>query len=117
MIPPYGLRYGSTAGRGTAISSISAPVIPCASVEDQLPEAHPDQPLPASGCCARLIADQAGDCPAGRGPGGKILGFLRVDDLLAGSEPASLGRVRSAAPRGWRAPGVYRAWVSRRDRG
>src|SRR3954464_4117144 len=117
MIPPYGLRYGSTAGRGSAISSISAPVIPCASVRDQLPEANPDQPLPASGCCARPIAVQAGDCPAGRGPDGKILGFLRVDDLPAGTESAALGRVRSAASRGWRASGGYRAWVSRRDRG
>src|SRR3954452_25137621 len=115
MIPPYGLRYGSTAGRGTAISSISAPVFPCASVRD--PEANPDQPLPASGCCARPIADQAGDGPAGRGPGGKIAGFLRVDDLPAGTESAALGRVRSPASRGWRAPGGYRAWVSRRDRG
>src|SRR3954451_17385082 len=99
MIPPYGLRYGSTAGRGTAISSISAPVIPCASVMDQPPEANPDQPLPASGCCARPIADQAGECPASRGPGRKILGFFRVDDLPVGTEPAALGRVRSAASR------------------
>src|SRR3954453_18132982 len=117
MIPPFERRYGSTAGRGTAISSISAPVIPCASVMDHPPEANPDQPLPASGCCARPIADQAGECPAGRGAGGKILGFLRVDDLPAGTESAALGLVRSAASRGWRAPGGYRAWVSRRDRG
>src|SRR5205809_4368000 len=102
MIPPYEPRYGSTAGRGTAISSICAPGVPSASVMDQLPEANPHQPLPPSGGCTRPIADQAGECPAGRGPGGKILGFLRVDDLPAGTESAALGRVRSAASRGRR---------------
>src|SRR3954471_23583320 len=101
MIPPYEPRYGSTAGRGTAIWSICAPGIRCASVRDQPPEPNPHQPLLAFGCCARPVSDPAGECPAGRGPGGKILGFLRVDDLPAGTQSAALARVWSAAPWGW----------------
>src|SRR4051795_1246112 len=114
MTPPYEPRYGSTAGRGTDIWSISEPAIRYASVHHRHPEANSHQPVPASGCCARRVVGEAGQCAADRGPGGEILGFVGVDDLSAGLESTALRRLRGAAPRRCRAPVWDRAWIYRR---